>query len=42
MLIRQTLRYLPAQVLSPLVQLLSMVVWTYWLPPHEIDRQRGL
>ena len=36
MLIRQTLRYLPAQVLSPLVQLLSMVVWTYWLPPHEM------
>lgn len=36
MMIRQTLRYLPAQVLSPAFQLLSMVVWTYFLPPREM------
>ncbi|MET4632592.1 lipopolysaccharide biosynthesis protein [Kaistia defluvii] len=36
MLIRQTIRYLPAQLLSPAFQLLSMVVWTYFLPPGEM------
>jgi len=36
MLIRQTIRYLPAQLLSPAFQLLSMVVWTYFLPPAEM------
>jgi O-antigen/teichoic acid export membrane protein len=36
MLIRATLRYLPAQVLAPLAQLLSMVVWTHWLAPVEM------
>ncbi len=36
MLIRQTMRYLPAQVLAPAFQLLSMVAWTYWLVPHEM------
>jgi len=35
-LIRQTIRYLPAQLLAPALQLLSMVVWTYWLPPGEM------
>lgn len=33
MLIRDTLRYLPAQLLSPLAQLASMVLWTHWLAP---------
>ncbi|WP_029074592.1 lipopolysaccharide biosynthesis protein [Kaistia adipata] len=36
MLIRQTIRYLPAQLLTPAFQLLSMVVWTYFLPPAEM------
>ncbi|MDB5820877.1 MAG: polysaccharide biosynthesis protein [Rhizobacter sp.] len=36
MLIRATLKYLPAQVLAPLAQLLSMVVWTHWLEPVEM------
>jgi O-antigen/teichoic acid export membrane protein len=36
MLLRQTLRYLPAQLLSPAFQLLSMVAWTYWLNPSEM------
>ncbi|MCX5495973.1 hypothetical protein OSH11_14765 [Kaistia dalseonensis] len=36
MLIRQTIRYLPAQLLSPAFQLLSMIMWTYWLQPGEM------
>lgn len=36
MLIRQTLLYLPAQVLGPLVQLVAMVVWTHFLTPKEM------
>lgn len=36
MLIRQTLLYLPAQVLGPLVQLAAMVVWTHFLAPAEM------
>ncbi len=36
MLIRQTLLYLPAQVLGPLVQLAAMVVWTHFLAPTEL------
>lgn len=36
MLIQHTLRYLPAQLLSPLAQLLSMVLWTHWLAPTEM------
>lgn len=36
MLIRQTLLYLPAQVLGPLVQLAAMVVWTHFLAPTEM------
>jgi O-antigen/teichoic acid export membrane protein len=35
-LIQHTLRYLPAQVLSPLAQLLSMVLWTHWLTPQDM------
>ena len=36
MLIRHTLLYLPAQLLSPLAQLASMVLWTHWLAPGEM------
>jgi len=36
MLIRQTLLYMPAQVLGPLVQLVAMVVWTHFLMPTEM------
>ena len=33
MLIRATLKYLPAQVLAPLAQLASVILWTHWLAP---------
>ena len=33
MLVRQTLLFLPAQVLGPLTQLAAALVWTYWLAP---------
>lgn len=36
MLIQHTLRYAPAQLLSPLAQLLSMVLWTHWLTPQQM------
>ena len=36
MLIQHTLRYLPAQLLSPLAQLLSMLLWTHWLSPQDM------
>lgn len=36
MLISHTLRYLPAQLLSPLAQLASMVLWTHFLAPAEM------
>ena len=36
MLYRQTLLYLPAQVLGPIFQLISMVAWTHFLPPAEM------
>lgn len=36
MLLRQTLLYLPAQVLGPVVQFLSIVLWTYFLDPGEM------
>ncbi|HMN36589.1 MAG TPA: lipopolysaccharide biosynthesis protein [Hyphomicrobium sp.] len=36
MLLRQTLLYLPAQVLGPIVQFLSIVLWTYFLDPTEM------
>jgi len=35
-LIRHTLKYLPAQLLSPLAQLASMILWTHWLSPTEM------
>jgi O-antigen/teichoic acid export membrane protein len=34
-LIRQTLLYLPAQLLGPLAQLAAIVLWTHWLDPNE-------
>ena len=36
MLLRQTLLYLPAQVLGPLAQFVSIVLWTYFLDPAEM------
>ena len=36
MLISHTLKYLPAQLLAPLAQLVSMVLWTHWLTPEEM------
>jgi O-antigen/teichoic acid export membrane protein len=36
MLIGHTLRYLPAQLLAPLAQLVSMVLWTHWLVPEQM------
>jgi len=36
MLIRQTLLYVPAGVLGPLLQLATIVVWTHWLKPSEL------
>lgn len=36
MLLRQTILYLPAQVVGPVFQLLSVVVWTHFLSPAEL------
>lgn len=36
MLLKQTLLYLPAQVLGPLVQFVSIVAWTFFLDPAEM------
>ena len=36
MLLRQTLLYLPAQVLGPLVQVISIIAWTYFLVPEQM------
>jgi O-antigen/teichoic acid export membrane protein len=36
MLLRQTLLYLPAQVLGPIVQFVSVILWTYFLTPEEM------
>jgi O-antigen/teichoic acid export membrane protein len=36
MLLSHTLKYLPAQLLAPLAQLASMVLWTHWLAPAEM------
>ena len=35
MLIRQTLRYLPAQIIGPLSLFIAAIVWTHWLSPHD-------
>lgn len=36
MLLRQTILYLPAQVVGPLAQLLASLLWTYFLSPDQI------
>jgi O-antigen/teichoic acid export membrane protein len=36
MLIRHALSYLPAQLLSPVAQLASMLLWTHWLAPEQM------
>ena len=36
MLIRNMFGFLPAQLLSPAAQLLSMVLWTHWLTPAQL------
>jgi O-antigen/teichoic acid export membrane protein len=36
MLIRQTLLYLPSQLLGPSIQLLAMVLWTHVLTPSDV------
>ncbi|MEF7613763.1 lipopolysaccharide biosynthesis protein [Aquincola sp. MAHUQ-54] len=36
MLLRHTLNYLPAQMLAPVAQLASIILWTHWLPPEEM------
>ena len=35
MLLRQTLLYLPAQILGPALQFVASVVWTHWLGPED-------
>ncbi len=36
MLLRQTLLFLPAQVLGPLFQFIGIVLWTHWLSPKDM------
>ncbi|MGQ0672234.1 MAG: lipopolysaccharide biosynthesis protein [Hyphomicrobium sp.] len=36
MLIRQTILYIPAQVVGPLFQFAAVVAWTHFLLPHEL------
>jgi len=36
MLLRQTLLYLPAQLLGPLCQFIGIVLWTHWLGPRDM------
>ena len=36
MLLRQTLLYLPAQVAGPILQFISVILWTYFLIPQEM------
>ncbi len=36
MLFRQTVLYLPAQVVGPVVQFISIILWTYFLDPTEM------
>lgn len=36
MLLRQTILYLPAQMVGPIFQFVSAVVWTYYLSPGEM------
>lgn len=36
MLLRQTIAYLPAQTIGPVLQLLSVLVWTHFMSPAEL------
>ncbi len=36
MLLRQTILYLPAQIIGPLAQMVATIVWTYWLQPDAL------
>ena len=36
MLLRQTLLYLPAQIIGPLFQLVAMIVWTHVVDEHTL------
>lgn len=36
MLLRQTILYLPAQIIGPLAQMVATIVWTYWLEPEAL------
>lgn len=36
MLLRQTILYLPAQLIGPLAQMVATIVWTYWLQPDAL------
>ncbi|MFK3689309.1 lipopolysaccharide biosynthesis protein [Agrobacterium tumefaciens] len=36
MLLRQTFRYLPAQVMSPLIQMATILVWAHLLPAGDV------
>ncbi|WP_375409519.1 lipopolysaccharide biosynthesis protein [uncultured Methylobacterium sp.] len=35
MLLRQTLNYLPAQLVGPLAQFIAVLAWTYWIAPSD-------
>ncbi len=36
MLLRNTLLYLPAQILAPLLQFLASLLWAWWLTPRDM------
>ncbi len=36
MLLRNTLLYLPAQILAPLLQFLAILLWAWWLSPSDM------
>lgn len=38
MLLKQTWKYLPAQIISPAVQLISVLIWAHILPVEEVGR----
>lgn len=35
MLLRQTLHYLPAQIVGPVAQFVAVLAWTHWLAPSD-------
>lgn len=38
MLLKQTLQYMPAQLMGPAIQLGSLLVWAHLLPPGEVGK----